>query len=87
MRDEDHGDALGTQLAQGLEEDLRLMLGQRRGGLVEHEDPWVLAVDLGDLHHLGLSHRQIADQRVGIDRCREAREQRVRVVVEACGDR
>ena len=76
MRDEDDGDALGPQAAQGPEEDARLVLGQRRGRLVQHQDARVLAVGLGDLDHLALADGQVADERRSVDRRAQALQER-----------
>ena len=65
--DEDDGDALGGQVAQGLDQDLGLGLGEHRGGLVQHQDAGPLPVDLpGDLGELLVSHRHLRDQGVRV---------------------
>ena len=57
MRDVDDGDALGAELADDLEELLRLAGGQRGRGLVHDDDAGLEGQGLGDLHHLHLARR------------------------------
>ena len=46
---------------------LNFVLGQRGGGLVEHQDFCIIRNRLGNFNHLSLGYRQIADDRTRID--------------------
>src|SRR5690606_28285818 len=59
-------DAAGGELLDDPEEDLDLLRGERRGGLVHDEDPRVDREGAGDLDDLLLAHAQVAHERSGI---------------------
>lgn len=63
----DDGDALGRQLPHDREQQLRLALRQRGGGLVKDQDAAVEGERLGDLDQLLVGDREIAHQDAGVD--------------------
>ena len=65
MGDPDNGDPLAAEAAYDLHEVRRLALGERRGGLVEDEDPRLEAEGLRHLHQLLLTEGQALHQRLG----------------------
>src|SRR5690625_3304077 len=67
VADEDHADALLTQLPEHREQLVDLGAGQSRGGLVEDEDPRVEAQGFGDLDQLLPRDAQRADPATGVD--------------------
>ena len=56
-----------AQQRDHLEEAVHLAVGERRGRLVQDQDPGVGADGLGDLDDLLLGHAERADQPLGID--------------------
>ena len=69
MGDVDDGDPTVLQPPDDAKQIVGLVLGQRRSRLVEHHDPRLAAVSLGDLHQLALTGREVLDyqRRVEID--------------------
>ena len=69
VRDVDDGDALAAKLADIVEQALDLVLGQRRGRLVEHQHLAGLRCRLDDLGQLPVTGRDIGDLggRVDVD--------------------
>jgi hypothetical protein len=63
VRDVQHADAALLQPADRGRQQLGLVLGERRGRLVHHEDPRVERQRLDDLDHLLLRHGEAADDR------------------------
>ena len=64
--DVDNAHALVTEHVDDPEQVLHFFLGQRGGGLVEHQHLGVVGDGLGDLHHLPLGDRHGAHDPVGI---------------------
>ena len=60
--DQDDRPALGREPAQDAEQVVRLLGGERAGGLVQDQDPRPPVEGLQDLHPLLQAHRQIAGQ-------------------------
>ena len=67
MRDEHHGQTLGLELGQRIEQLVDLLWDQDGGGLVEDEDARSAIEHLEDLHPLALTHPEVFDQRIGVD--------------------
>ncbi len=65
VADEEDADALSSQLADDGEELVCLARGERRGGLVEDEQPGLGQERAGDLDHLHLGDAEVLDRRVG----------------------
>ena len=76
MGDEDDAQALGLQIANDAEELLDLARGERRGRLVHDDQARLHRQRAGDLDHLLLGDRQVADDR-----------HRLQIEAEAVGDR
>ena len=57
--DIDNGDALAPQIPRHPEQNLRLLGGQRGGGLIHNDDLCVPHQRLGNLNHLLLSHGEL----------------------------
>ena len=84
VRDVEDGDALLAQPAHQRQQRLGLVVGQRGGGLVHHDDAGVERAGLDDLDHLLLRHRERAHQRAGPERpLPQLVEQPLRVGVHA----
>jgi hypothetical protein len=66
VADHDRGDALGLEADDEVEEVLRLLLVERRSGLVEDEELHVFVECLGDLDELLLADAQRLDLLVGV---------------------
>ena len=67
VRDEQHREALGLELAQVVEQLVDLLRHEHRGGLVEDEDPGAAVEHLEDLDALALADAEVGDQPVGLD--------------------
>jgi hypothetical protein len=67
VRDVDDGDARLGEVADDLEQAMRLSVGERRRRLVEQEDVNVGRQGLRDLDELSLSHPERTDEPAGID--------------------
>ena len=66
--DEDDGDAAGRHAADGVQQSLRLLLGEDGGGLVEDQQTQILLTQLaGDLGKLLMADGHIADDHFGVD--------------------
>jgi hypothetical protein len=81
--DVDAGDAAFPQIAQDVEQDQHLVLGQRGGGFVENEDLRVLGERLDDLDELLLPHAERAHRRGRIEIDLETIQQRLRLAIHA----
>ena len=66
VRDVDDAAPLFAQHVDDAEQVLHLRLGERGGGLVEHDDLGIVGHRLCDLHQLPLGHRQGGHHRFGI---------------------
>ena len=62
MGDVDDGEAARLQVGDDAEQALDFALGQRGGRLVHHDDPRISREGAGDLHHLLLADREVADR-------------------------
>ena len=67
VRDVDEHHALPLEFAQLVKHDLHLRVIQRRGGLIEHQQPGPLVNGLAEFQHLPLGHGQLARILIGID--------------------
>ena len=67
VRDEDHGETVLYESAEGLEKGVGLLGGQDRGGLVENQQLNVPVEGLEDFDPLLLAHRKVLHASVGID--------------------
>ena len=66
--DEDHGDAPGGHAADGVQQRLRLLLGEHGGGFVQDQQLQVLLAQLaGDLRKLLVPHGHAADDHLLVD--------------------
>ena len=80
MGDEDDAHALFPDEAQPAEQLVTFVGGQRRGGLVEKNDPGGMNQRPGDLDELALRLAQALDGDARIDVCRKQREVRFRLL-------
>ena len=67
VRDEEDRDALVPQASQDLIDGLHVRRGQRRGRLVQDQEPRAAAERLGELDELAPGQRQVADRLSRID--------------------
>ena len=82
VRDVEDADAELLEPADELEQNLDLVIGQRRGRLVEHEDARVQRAGLDDLDHLLLGDREPAHRRARAEaRLADLLEQRGRLTL------
>ena len=78
VADQDHGDAVGGEAADDLQERVGLGLGQRRGGLVHEDEARVGGERPADRHHLPPRDRELAHRPVEIEGEAEPLDRRAR---------
>ncbi len=83
VRDIDDADLPRAQPGDQLEQQARLVMAQRGGGLVHDQDAGLAGHGLGDLHHLLLAHAELAHQPARVDRHADAGQQLARLAVHA----